>query len=723
MTRAPGEAPRRLPETHSPALPARAGAAKLLSSETVLTARGSTVYALAWDFRDDHDNGGIVLWNADVLASGVKIGELGDPAFADLLRPLQEAVAIRWKYRRREDGKAWRAKRAAEAVREARTFAAWAASMGITSLAQVTDVVFRSWLKHIKRTGSGAERGLRDQRRLADAVLLVWKVRDRVSGTLGFAPFSTDAADWIEEGPDIKPIPLIPKPVLDHLVGSAMRFLEVYADDIRAARHYVERLARQWEAEFGRAVPSWERGSREYARFDAWLSRRFGTKSPKARKAMGVPAPWHADGLFLRDPDTGKPWLDGIRTRHHLQQLENSLRTAAYIVIAFMTGGRNTEVNQLKATCAKTIRSPNGRGEWHIIDGLVTKHRGRDPEPVEWTVPEIAVKAAGLLLEMLAPWRVKTKSDRLFVTQTGAKMDDALMNTDLKVFVDRIGAPYVNGKPFALTTHMLRVALAQWLGQEPYGEIAGAIHLKQLSTIAFRGYLRKDPQFQSLYESFLIQSQADHLDVTLNEPILLGKKGEEIMRSRTPEQQARLEAHVRSINYAQVGREAPSPRTIERLKKSGRPVYKTPLTMCFFKGDSAECLKDRPAAERTRPLTHRCDPVLCANSAITRLQVPAYLEDFEDYAALAEDPSQSPSQMEINRAEMKKLARMIIPFETTLLAERALLYRELENADPREASTVARITRRKEIDDLLRRMEAGRLKDAATAPEVDHASA
>ncbi len=428
---------------------------------------------------------------------------------------------------------------------------------------------------------------------------------------------------------------------------------------------------------------------------------------------MGQPAPWNTDGQFVRDPDTGEPWLPGIRTRQHLQQLENSLRTAAYVVIAFTTGGRSSELNLLKVGCAKTISQPDTRSARHVITGQVTKHRGREPEEVIWGVPEVAVQAAGILLRMLAPWRAKTGSDRLFVTQTGAPMDGRLANVDIKVFLERVETPYVDGKPFPVSPHMLRVALAQWLAQEPYGEIAGAIHLKQLSTAAFRGYLRQDPQFQSLFESFAVQAQADHLEMVMNEPVLLGRQGAEIVRSRTPEQQAELATQVRSINYAQAGRDAPSPRTMAKLKKSQRPVYKTKFTMCFFKGDAAECLKGRAATERTRPITHRCEPLTCANSAITRLQVPAYLEDLEEFAALAADPGQSSSQVALYQTQMSELAQLIVPFLPTLAAEQIWLERQLQGADPREASSVALRHRRDEVAELLRRIDEPRVRDAA----------
>jgi hypothetical protein len=679
----------------------------LLSDDLVLTRRGSRLYDLTWDFRDDHLSLGLFSWEADIVSSGVVIGRLGDPRFDRLRRPLLEAVAARWKYRRREDGKAWAAKRACAAAAAARAFARWVAARGVTSVEQVDETVFQAWLDQTKVTGDGqTPRQHRDRKVLADAVLLLWRVRDRISATVGFVPFSHEVTDWVADGPQPTPIPLVPKAVLDHVVGAALRYIEVYSHDIFQARLYVDNLKQEWERTFGRPAPAWKRGDLEHGAYDTWLGRRFGTKNRHAAERMGCPAPWNPDGLFVRDPDTGEPWLSSIRTRRHLQQLENSLRTACFIVIAFLTGGRILEVTTYKCDCVPTFDLPDPGPAGHRIRGWVTKHRGSEPEIVDWTVPDVAVKAAGLLLRLLASWRRKTGADWLMVTQTGSRLDERLLTTDLKVFLDRVEAPYVDGKLFPLSAHMLRVALAQWLAQEPYGEIAGAIHLKQLSTAAFRGYLREDPRWQSMYESFVVQAQADHLELVMNEPVLLGRGGGEIMRARTPERQAEIDAAVRSINYAQVGREAPSARTMDRLKKSQRPVYKTKYTMCFFKPDAAECLKGRPASERRRPITHRCEPLTCTNSAITRLQVPAYLEDLEECAALAADPGQSPSQVEIYREQVSDLGRLVAPYVPVLVRERALLEQQLRDAPPREVSTLARVARRDEVDDLLRRIES-----------------
>src|SRR3546814_14074299 len=81
-------------------------------------------------------------------------------------------------------------------------------------------------------------------------------------------------------------------------------------------------------------------------------------------------------------------------------------------------------------------------------------------------------------------------------------------------------------------------------------------------------------------------------------------------------------------------------------------LFRSPYSMCFCKRDAAECLKQMPVAERKKPLTHKCEPLNCANSVLTRLQVAGFLEDFKAYAAMAVDPSQSPSQKEIGRAHV-----------------------------------------------------------------------
>lgn len=672
--------------------------------DTPVTRAGSAVGDLEWDMRGDHDSLGISIWTASIAVGGVQLGTTADEQYRPLINALQQAVAARWRYATRDDGRQWNAKRVADAIYACQRFVKWMAEVGLSMPEEITEEVLLHWRDAIVLRDDGKRRSSRDLWSRIDPPLLLWRMRSRTDRTIGFEPENPWPEAYVNAEDDTTPIPLIPRPVLEHIIGAACRYVEVYSHDIRDARKYLEQLSVKWEKNKGAPRPIWKRDDPIYSAYDVWLGRRFGWRSAEARKAMGSPAPWNPNGLFADDPDTSEPWIDCIRTRQHLQQLENSLRTACYILIAFMTGARNTEMNQLKDDCLVERKQLDGRPTEYFIRGIVTKNRGQQGQKVEWGVPPIAVKAANLLLEMCTSWRDRTSINRLFVTQTGSKINHGLLNNDIKIFLERVGSPYVGGKPFPLSTHQFRVALAQWLGAEPLGELAGAFHLKQLNTAAFRGYLREDPQFQSLFDAFEAQASADHLAMLLAEPTLGGRKGSMVMASRTPEEQAKLEANVRVLNLAQVGREAPSLRVMEQIKKTGRPVYLTPFSTCIFIADAAECLKGVPIQERKRPATHRCSPLTCANAAITRLQIPAYLEDYESYRQIADDLTSSSSQVDLARREMDVLKGVLYPHIQTFIVERETIERALIGQDEREAETIALANRLRVVNDLLTRL-------------------
>src|SRR3546814_19302285 len=134
-------------------------------------------------------------------------------------------------------------------------------------------------------------------------------MRDRISGTIGFVPRCEEAAGWVGSGKLTTPIPLIPRPVLDHVIGAACRYVEVYSHDVFAARRYLGDLAEEWERIFQQTRPPW--GSPAYSKFDAWIRRRFGWANPKARSAMGVVAPWNRS----EERSDGTGWVSTCRSR------------------------------------------------------------------------------------------------------------------------------------------------------------------------------------------------------------------------------------------------------------------------------------------------------------------------------------------------------------------------------------------------------------------------
>ena len=364
-----------------------------LSGETIITRAGTRVHDMKWHMRDEHPLLNIVDWDCPVAIDGVEVGRLSDPENLPLVQVFQTAVAVRWLYRTPEDGKPWNALRAAGAAAACRAFAAWLVSQGIRQPAAITEEVFLAYLDLTSLTNAGTVRTTRDRRVLGDPALLIHRLRHRLGCTLGFVPQSADILSYVT-GPEInEPIALVPKPVLDHVLAEAINYITIYSKDILAARPYLEQLATQWEKLFGRRKPRFRRGSREYRAFDTWLGNRFGFRTKQARRAMGSCAPWNEDGRFLPDGDGGAPWLEHIRTRQHLKQLENSLRTACFILLAFLMGGRSIEVLELETDCVITLKGNGGSPDQHFINGKLRKHRGRNGERANWSVHELAVEA------------------------------------------------------------------------------------------------------------------------------------------------------------------------------------------------------------------------------------------------------------------------------------------------------------------------------------------
>src|SRR3546814_18033846 len=110
-----------------------------------------------------------------------------------------------------------------------------------------------------------------------------------------------------------------------------------------------------------------------------------------------------------------------------------------------------------------------------------------------------------------------------------------------------------------------------------------------------------------------------------------------------------------------------------------------------------------PGAERKKPLTQKCEPLNCANSVLTRLQVAGFLEDFEASAAMAVDPSQSPSQKLLAPAEMGGLATLIAPFVPVLRRASPWLDEILTGTAPKEAETAELHALQPTVASLLRR--------------------
>src|SRR3546814_4020744 len=86
----------------SPSSAERRNSGWTISPTTVITQTGTSVGDLQWDFRSDHESGGLFPWDVEIRIGDRLIGRLGQPSYRPLLTALQQSVAVRWKYARRD---------------------------------------------------------------------------------------------------------------------------------------------------------------------------------------------------------------------------------------------------------------------------------------------------------------------------------------------------------------------------------------------------------------------------------------------------------------------------------------------------------------------------------------------------------------------------------------------------------------------------------------------
>ena len=217
--------------------------------------------------------------------------------------------------------------------------------------------------------------------------------------------------------------PRILEPVIGTLLHWSMRYVDVYAPDILFAREeldglearsaqvfaedvrqehferYRDRL-RAWlkarRAE-GRGVPVWERrpnttrGVPDTREGNAYNFRlmclqigcpRTGDLSRSATTVrmldqMAVEIGTEVGGMdtpISTDPDTGLSWRERFDTGS-LPHEERMLQATCYIVRAYLTGMRDSELQDMEPGCLSVERSANNLIEYYRVRSTVYKHR------------------------------------------------------------------------------------------------------------------------------------------------------------------------------------------------------------------------------------------------------------------------------------------------------------------------------------------------------------
>jgi integrase len=545
------------------------------------------------------------------------------------------------------------------ALGELKRFYAWLqARPPGRALAELTGADLQDYQRHLLATVANTQ-SRHDARH---AVRLLWRYRDNLtSDRLPCDPRHVDG--WsepagsrsVENATD-----RIPEPVLGPLIAWALRFVDVFGPDVLAANQrwrelhdrsrrnppgvntgVRQKLERLLEGYRERREPIPGRKGRPNMNFLACLLGcdvatlgRYRPDIDAAAEELGIAA-YSAFDVPITGTLDGQPWTEGIvsdhQVPHGLAHLSRLLQIACYVLIAYLSGARDSEIKHLRRGCLHTQRDTRGTAYRWKFTSLAFKGE-RDPTGVEatWVIGHPAARAITVLEQLQPP-----ETDLLFagllngpgVGSVSRGSNGALSNpttndtlNDLVGWINNYcadhgrndGIPQVNGKDWRLISRQFRRTLAWFIARRPGGAVAGAIAYRHQAIQMFEGYAgTSDSGFRAEVESEQALARGEHLLAMIDQ-----HEHKNLAGPASEEAQRRLEQFGEQARFA--GSVITDQHRLKRLMRRDDPaIYPDTYLTCVFNPDKALCLKHRGHHDRPQPSLSNCRPLDCHNVALT----------------------------------------------------------------------------------------------------------
>ena len=481
---------------------------------------------------------------------------------------------------------------------------------------------------------------------------------------LGFTPWPGRPANQVagRRIPRENTTPRIPQEVMAPLLQAALFYMQTAAGDLLAAQREISAL----QAACAQVTL---RPGEARARLEAFIARR-------ARDGRGIPAAPHpgkipgavtADGIAQAPdraligllagipgglwyhharlaaagdelgyeqgglntamspwPGSGRPWRPRLDTASLRAELFH-LRTACWIVIAYLSGMRDTEVRELARDCAFTEPGPGGRIR-HKLRGRVFKDRGLAGDAEEWVVLDVVHQAVGVLLA------VNDDATHLFA-YSGVRKDgmNANMLTRLNRFAAHAsdlltppgGEAFIPGHgdsqaAWQLNTRQFRRTLAWHIAHQPFGIVAGARQYKHAQVAIFEGYAGTSASgFAAEVEAEQATARLDYAEDLYRDWLAGGPSGGGADHKINAEF-ARIHAELADLP----GTIADPRRLRTMLSHLATTLHPGVLGDCFYQPGTALCAKQarQPAGKKPLPMLNTC--LNCPNARRSSVHLP-----------------------------------------------------------------------------------------------------
>ncbi|WCK80379.1 integrase [Agrobacterium fabrum] len=521
--------------------------------------------------------------------------------------------------------------------------------------------------------------------------------------------------------------PRIPEAVIKPLLALSLKYVTVFAPDILAARKELLALEQQHKALTAEdaLTPRNERRARRQARLHAYLDERRRQRrsipvwparigAPGSLSVFDPPLNWQliylhvgADANLQRsaggqpndemrraveaaaselgteiggmdtqisvDPDTGWPWRSRFDARA-LAIEERMLQAACYVVCAYLTGMRDSEVQAMRPGCLSIHRSEDGLIDRHRVKSVAYKGKEVRGEEAEW----ITITPVAMAISVLEHLNVRSVQQRgtetLWPVLSLAHARKQALATDivnrLNQFRDHLNMrfgteaepiipPGPDGRPWQLTTRQFRRTIAWHIANRPFGTIAGMIQYKQVSVATFEGYAGSSRSgFLAEVETERRLGQMDDILTYFDERQLgSGLSGPAAVRIAKSLDGAASELQPLPGMIADRGRL----RVI--LADMARTLHVGVLADCFFDPATAVCL--RQAGNQSAPMISLCEPSRCPNACITARHRPAWAGAAENARSVLKEKRLSELQRLAVEQDLQRIEKVLSDIDVT----------------------------------------------------------
>lgn len=502
--------------------------------------------------------------------------------------------------------------------------------------------------------------------------------------------------------------PRIPEPVIGALLRWSLKYVDLFANDIFTARADLEALkkARSNDPFVGaeltdrldlyigrrcataRGIPVRLTNTGGYSQpppterinFDL-IAMQLGCKTSTLREAarrerlerallLLGPEVGGMESEVAIDPDTGRPWRERF-DQDSIPREERMLQAAAYVVCAYLTGMRDSELQAMRVGCCTTGRSADGLIERHRIRSMVYKMRELAGEEAEWIAVAPVMRAVAVAERISEGQRAARGAETIWQSLPMAnpasgelRMGIGRLINELRDRIDSMGAdghviPQVDGVPWWFTTRQFRRTLAWHIANRPFGTVAGKIQYKHASIAMFEGYSGSSPSgFRQEVEQERALGQLDDVVDYYEQAVKADLPPSGPAAARLRAEFTRIRDELGDLP----GRIVDLQRLRAMLAHLGRTLHVGLLADCFFDPDTALCLdQDNDHLDRSVPALAQCRPDRCPNACIVRRHLPPWQAAIADAERLLADHRLSALQRTALTSDIERMRRLIAP--------------------------------------------------------------